>query len=60
MMLLGTEINMKNRFLFLLILLAFGIFSSGCAEYAQNVKDKCPDCGTVFKIEYTGPPYVGR
>jgi hypothetical protein len=49
---------MKNWFLFLLILLAFGIFTSGCAEYTQNVKEKCPDCGTIFRMEYTGPPYA--
>jgi hypothetical protein len=46
---------MKNWFLFLLILLAFGIFSSGCAEYAENVKDKCPECGTVFRVNNTPP-----
>jgi hypothetical protein len=40
--------DIKNCFLILLILLAFGIFSSGCAEHAQNVKDKCPECGTIF------------
>ncbi len=53
----GTEVKMKNWFLFLLILLAFGIFSSGCAEYAQNVKDKCPECGTIPRgvIEYRSP-----
>jgi len=44
---------MKNWFPPLLILLALGIFSSRCAEYAQNVKDKCPECGTVFIV---GPP----
>jgi hypothetical protein len=38
----------KNCFVILLILLAVGIFSSGCAGYAQNVKDKCPDCGTIY------------
>ena len=47
---------MKNWFPFLLILLAFGIFSSGCAEYAQNVKDKCPECGAVFRVEPRGVP----
>jgi len=51
---------MKNWSLFLLILLVFGIFLSGCAEYAQNVKDKCPECGTIFRVPYTGPPSVDR
>jgi hypothetical protein len=49
----GTEMKMKNGFLLLLILLAFGIFSSGCAEYSQNVKDKCPECGNVFRVDNT-------
>jgi len=40
--------NMKNCFITLLILLAFGIFFSGCAEYAQNVKEKCPECGAIY------------
>jgi len=44
------EMEMKNWFLSLLILLALGIFSSGCAEYAQNVKEKCPECGTLFSV----------
>jgi len=52
----GGKMKMKNWFLFLLILLAFGIFSSGCAEYAQNVKDKCPECGAVFRVEPRGVP----
>lgn len=38
---------MKKGFLFLLILLVLGIFSFGCAEYAKNVKEKCPECGTI-------------
>jgi len=52
----GTEMEMemKNWFLSLLILLALGIFSSGCAEYAQNVKDKCPECGTTFSVTPPG------
>jgi len=49
----GTEIKMKNWFLILLVLLALGIFSSGCAEYSQNVKDKCPDCGNTFRVNNT-------
>ncbi len=48
--------EMKNWFLFLLILLVFGIFSSGCAEYSQNVKDKCSECGTIF----SAPPPASR
>ena len=44
----------KNWSLFLLILLAFGIFSSGCAEYTQNVRERCPECGTVFNITPPG------
>jgi len=43
----GREMKMKTWFLSLLILLVFGIFSSGCAEYARNVKEKCPECGTI-------------
>jgi hypothetical protein len=41
--------DIKNCLTILLILLAFGIFSSGCAESGQNVKDECPECGTVFR-----------
>jgi hypothetical protein len=52
---IGDGSEKKNWFLFLLILLAFGIFSSGCAEYAKNVKDKCPECGTVFRVNNTPP-----
>jgi len=54
---ISREMEMKNWFLSLLILLALGIFSSGCAEYAQNVKDKCPGCGTIPRevIEYRSP-----
>ena len=48
------EMEMKNWFLSLLILLALGIFSSGCAEYTQNVKDKCPECGTIFSVTPPG------
>ncbi len=55
MMSSGTEVKMKNWFLFLFILLTLGIFSSGCAEYAQNVKDKCPECGTIFRVNNTPP-----
>jgi hypothetical protein len=50
----GREMKRKNWFLFLLTLLAFGIFSSGCAEYVQNVKDKCPECGTAFSVTPRG------
>jgi hypothetical protein len=53
----GREMKMKNWLLLLLTLIAFGISSSGCAEYAQNVKDKCPECGTIPRqvIEYRSP-----
>jgi hypothetical protein len=40
--------KIMNWFLFLLTLLVFGVFSSGCAEYSKNVKDNCPECGTIF------------
>ena len=40
--------DIKNCFMILLILLAFGIFFSGCGDINQNVKDKCPECGTIF------------
>jgi len=48
---------MKIWFLSLLTLLAIGICFSGCAEYAQNVKDKCPECGTIPRgvMEYRSP-----
>jgi len=48
------KMEMKNWFLSLLILLTLGIFSSGCAEYAQNVKEKCPECGTTFSVTPPG------
>jgi hypothetical protein len=48
---------MRNWVFLSLALLALSIFSSGCAEYAQNVKDKCPECGTIPRqvIEYRSP-----
>jgi hypothetical protein len=46
---------MMKYFLLLLTLLAFDIFSSGCAEWNKNVKEKCPECGTIFR-DHLPPP----
>jgi len=46
---------MDNWIKILLILLSLVFFSLGCAGLEEEGREKCPRCGTIFRIQ-TMPP----
>jgi hypothetical protein len=46
---------LKSWIKIVLALLALVFFSLGCAGMEEEGRDKCPRCGTIFRIESMPP-----
>ena len=46
---------MRKRMGRMVILLILGTLLLGCAGMKEEAKSKCPECGTLFKVETNAP-----
>ena len=47
--------TMRKRMGRMVILLILGTLLLGCAGMKEEAKSKCPECGTLFKVETNAP-----